>query len=67
MMIEVAGRNPVSQLPFGRSASLLHSTWGSSSAMKPTVRTPNAHVNQVWMVTMVACPSSPTAMVTAAI
>ena len=63
MMIDIPPMN-CARLPDGRLDTLLRSILLSSNRMKNTVSTANAHVNHIWMRTIVACPSRPMTTVT---
>ncbi len=66
MMIEVPPTSPPQNGPDGREVTLPQSISDHTSAMNTTVSTANAQVNQVWILTIVAWPSSPMAIVPAA-
>jgi hypothetical protein len=66
MMIEVPPTSPPQNGPDGRDVTLPQSISDHTSAMNTTVSTAKAHVNQVWILTIVAWPRSPMAIVPAA-
>src|SRR4029453_11203872 len=66
MMIEVPPTSPPQNGPDGREVTLPQSISDHTSDMKTTVRPEKAQGNQVWILTSLAWPRSPMAIVPAA-